>query len=66
MPISPAELRHLEGDLGAVDAALAGDAGHTHHPGPRDGRDGPRAGRNAGGPRAGGRDGVDQVQVSVT
>ena len=54
----PAQPRHLQGDLGAVDGALAGDAGCAHHRGPRDGRDGRRADRDARRPLAGGRDRV--------
>ncbi len=67
----PAEPRHLQGDLGAVVAALAGDAGQAHHRGPRDGRDRRRADGNSGRPSAGRRDrvrpgaGVGELRVEA-
>lgn len=53
-----AEPRHLQGDLGAMVAALAGDAGQAHHSGPSHRWDGRRSDRHAGRSRAGRHHGV--------
>ena len=63
----PAQPRHLQGDLGAVDGALAGDAGaHTIEVRATDGTGASADRRCRSCPRRRGATGYDQVQVSVT